>query len=130
MDDRRRGTPAIIGRGAEERALRFLEQAGLELIARNFRCRLGEVDLIMGEGSSIVFVEVRKRRSGRFGTAAESIDTSKLRRVRAAAALWLRVSRSDSPTRLDVVTLDGNDVDTARICWIRGVETGEGYSDG
>ncbi len=76
----------------------------------------------MQEGSAIVFVEVRKRRNSRFGTAAESVSTSKLRRIRAAAALWLRVARRNNVARLDVVTMDGDDVATARIGWIRGVD--------
>ena len=122
MDNRGRDTPINVGCGAEDRALKFLEDAGLILLARNFRCRLGEVDLIMQEGSAIVFVEVRKRRNSRFGTAAESVSTSKLRRIRAAAELWLRMARRNNAARLDVVTMDGDDVATARIGWIRGVD--------
>ena len=90
---------------------------------RNFRCRSGEIDLIMQHGSAIVFVEVRMRRQRSFGGAAGSIDTSKLRRVRNAASLWLRIFRRHDPARLDVVTLDGERVETARIDWIRGVDT-------
>jgi putative endonuclease len=122
MDNRGRDSPINVGCRAEDRALRFLEDAGLILLARNFRCRLGEVDLIMQEGNAIVFVEVRKRRNSRFGTAAESVSTSKLRRIRAAAALWLRVARRNNAARLDVVTMDGDDVATARIGWIRGAD--------
>lgn len=90
---------------------------------RNFRCRSGEIDLIMQEGSTIVFVEVRLRRGGRFGTAIESIDSRKLRKIRSAAAFWLRRSGAGSArTRIDAVTLDGSDSQTARIDWLRGIE--------
>lgn len=123
MDSRRRDAPATIGRGAEDRALRFLEQAGLGLLERNFRCRSGEIDLIMRDGATLVFIEVRMRRQSRFGGAAESIDASKLRRIRSAAALWLRITHCSDPVRLDVVTLDGEHCDTARIAWIRGADT-------
>ena len=123
MDRSRRDGPATIGRGAEERALRFLEQAGLVLLERNFRCRSGEIDLIMQDSATLVFVEVRMRRQSRFGGAAESINGPKLRRIRSAAGLWLRITQRCDPVRLDVVTLDGEHCDTARIAWIRGVDT-------
>ena len=77
----------------------------------------------MRDGATLVFVEVRMRRQSRFGGAAESIDASKLRRIRSAAALWLRITHRSDPVRLDVVTLDGEHCDTARIAWIRGVDT-------
>jgi putative endonuclease len=120
MDTRGRNTPANIGRAAEDRALVFLEKAGLCLLERNFRCRAGEIDLIMREGGTIVFVEVRLRRVSRFGTAAESVGSAKLRRVQFAAELWLRLRGRDSPARIDVLTLDGAECETARIGWIRG----------
>lgn len=124
MDRSRRGAPTTtIGREAEERALRFLEQAGLVLLERNFRCRSGEIDLIMQDGASVIFVEVRMRRQSRFGGAAESISARKLGRIRSAAGLWLRITQRSNPVRLDVVTLDGEYCDTARIAWIRGVDT-------
>jgi putative endonuclease len=93
------------------------------LLERNFRCRSGEIDLIMRDGTTLVFIEVRMRRQSRFGSAAESINASKLRRIRSAAALWLRITHCCDPVRLDVITLDGEDCDTARIAWIRGVDT-------
>lgn len=61
------------GAAAEDLALRYLEARGLSLVARNFRCRVGELDLIMRDGEQLVFVEVRSRRHNRYGTPAESI---------------------------------------------------------
>ena len=118
-------SPAEIGRAAEDRAVVLLEQAGLRLLERNFRCRLGEIDLVMQEGTTVVFVEVRQRRSSRFGSAAESVSAGKLRRVRAAAELWLRRSRCNSRARVDVVTLDGGLEDGPMIRWIRGADAQE-----
>jgi len=79
----------------------------------------------MQEGTTVVFVEVRQRRSSRFGSAAESVSAGKLRRVRAAAELWLRRSRCNSRARIDVVTLDGGLEDGPMIRWIRSADTQE-----
>ena len=125
MENRGGNSPAEIGRAAEDRALALLEQAGLSLLDRNFRCRLGEIDLVMRDGASVVFVEVRQRRSSRFGSAAESVSATKLRRVRAAAELWLRRSRCSSRARIDVVTLDGMPGEDPMIRWIRGADAQE-----
>lgn len=111
---------ARIGRAAEDRALALLIGSGLQLVERNFRCRLGEIDLVMRDRGTVVFVEVRLRRSARHGSAAESIDGRKLRRLQAAAMTWQRWRGFDGPLRLDVVTLDGGMPDDARIEWIRG----------
>ena len=61
------------GHNAEEQALKFLEQKGLTLITRNYRCRLGEIDLIMRDHPAVVFIEVRLRGKSKFGNAGESI---------------------------------------------------------
>lgn len=125
MENRGGNSPAEIGRAAEDRALVLLQQAGLRLLERNFRCRLGEIDLVMRDGTTVVFVEVRQRRSSRFGSAAESVSAGKLRRVRRAAELWLRRSRCNSQARIDVVTLDGGLEDGPMIRWIRGADAQE-----
>lgn len=125
METRGGHRPADIGRAAEDRALTVLEQAGLRLLERNFRCRLGEIDLVMRDGTTVVFVEVRQRRSSRFGSAAESVSEGKLRRIRAAAELWLRRSRCSGHARIDIVTLDGGPADDPMIRWIRGADARE-----
>ena len=75
------------GTAAEDLALRYLEARGLSLVTRNFRCRTGELDLIMRDGEHLVFVEVRSRRSTRYGTPAESVTRTKQQRLLRAAAL-------------------------------------------
>ena len=100
------------GRAAELAALRYLQSQGLEVVDRNARFRVGELDLVMRERTILVFVEVRSRRPSRFGSAVQTIDIHKQRRVVRAAQCWL--SRHQSVTyssiRFDVVALDGGEL--------------------
>ena len=107
---------AGVGREAEALAERLLIGAGLSIIARNFRCRHGEIDLIAREGDTLVFCEVRLRSATGFGGAAESITGWKQARIAAAARYFLS-ARPESPCRFDVLLLQTLDV--ARIHWIR-----------
>jgi putative endonuclease len=99
-------TPAL-GRRNEDAALRWLAERGLRLRERNFRCRRGEIDLVMQDGDCIVFIEVRYRRGIRFGSPAETIDVRKQRRLLVAARYYLQ-SHPDAtraPARFDVVAI-------------------------
>jgi putative endonuclease len=95
------------GRDAERRACEHLERQGLRLIARNYRCPRGEIDLVMAERDTIVFVEVRYRRSTAYGTPAETVGPRKQARLRAAAAHYLQrhPDASRRPCRFDIVAL-------------------------
>ncbi len=93
------------GTAAEELACRYLEARGLILVTRNFRCRAGELDLIMRDGDQLVFVEVRSRRDSRFGTPAESVTRTKQQRLLRAAAVYLQRQRLDLPCRFDVLAI-------------------------
>lgn len=106
------------GTAAEETARHYLETQGLTLIARNFRCRGGELDLIMRDGDYLVFVEVRSRRHSRYGTPAESITPAKQQRLLRTAAIYLQRQPLDAPCRFDVVAMviTGSE---PRIEWIR-----------
>jgi putative endonuclease len=105
------------GGAAEEAAAAFLAGQGLALVARNFRTRFGEIDLIARDGATLVFVEVRMRRaSAQFGGAAGSIDPRKRRRIEAAARQYLQRLGREPPCRFDVVTLDQDGAPT----WLRG----------
>lgn len=105
---RRARTPAQASGGeAEEQAARFLARQGLDIVARNYRTRFGEIDLVAREGATLVFVEVRMRSSERFGGAAASIDSGKRNRIAAAARQFLARLAHEPPCRFDVVTLDG-----------------------
>ncbi|MGB5260959.1 MAG: YraN family protein [Gammaproteobacteria bacterium] len=106
------------GRTAEELACRYLLQRGLVLLDRNYHCRRGEIDLILRDTDTLVFVEVRYRRQGRFGSAAESVDWHKQKRLTACARHYLqaRLPAARKDCRFDVVAIDGPD---QTIAWIR-----------
>ncbi len=94
-----------LGRKAEDYALAFLAQRGLKLLARNYRSRYGEIDLILQDQSTLVFVEVRCRTSSRFGGALESVDRRKQNRLIQSAKHYLVSHHRDTPIRFDVLAL-------------------------
>jgi len=96
------------GSEAEQYAERFLQNQNLILMARNYRCRFGEIDLIMRDGTIVVFVEVRLRTSQFFGGAAESITPLKQRKLVRTARHYLSALKSAPPCRFDAVLLSGS----------------------
>jgi putative endonuclease len=110
---------AAAGRAAEDLAARFLDGRGLRVLARNFRTKRGEIDLVARDGATLVFVEVRLRRSASHGGAAESITPAKQARMIAAAQVYLLRQRGDPPCRFDAILLDA--LDPSRIDWRRDV---------
>jgi putative endonuclease len=96
------------GRSAEEQARRHLERQGLQWLNSNYRCKRGEIDLIMRDVETLVFVEVRYRKSNTFGSAAESVDRGKQSKLIAAARHYLQETRTDAPCRFDVVGISGH----------------------
>lgn len=107
------------GVAAEELAARYLAAQGLRVIARNYRCRFGEIDLIAKDGEALVFVEVRLRRSGRFGGALASITHAKQTKLIATARCYLSGLRSEPSCRFDAILLDA--LDEKRIEWLRDI---------
>ena len=105
------------GRGAEDQALLFLQGQGLKLIARNWRCKAGELDLVMRDADTVVIAEVRKRGRADYGAAAETVDRRKQQKLVRATKLLLarRPDLAEAPLRFDVATLDG----TGAIEWLR-----------
>lgn len=104
------------GAQAEALAAAYLERQGLRVVARNWRCRFGELDLVLRDGPCIVIAEVRLRSSARFGGAAASIDRRKQARLAAAAQMYL-AGQPSAPCRFDVVLL--GDAAGRDIEWIR-----------
>jgi putative endonuclease len=104
----------------EREAERFLTARGLRPVTRNFRCRLGEIDLIMEDGETLVFVEVRYRQSVRFGSPLESVTDRKRERVIRAAQYYLAGAGTyrDRPCRFDALGITGN-ARPLRIDWIK-----------
>lgn len=104
------------GARAEELCAELLRAAGLRVLARNWRCRHGEIDLVAEEGGTLVFAEVRYRRNLHYGGAAESITAAKQARLVAAARLYL-MRRPDADCRFDVLLLGS--LESGAIQWIR-----------
>ena len=103
------------GARAEHVAAQYLQQNGLRLVEANFRCRFGEIDLILREGETLIFAEVRQRSSGDFGGAAASIDAHKQRRLILTAQHYLAALPRIPPCRFDAVLLDAAD----NIEWVK-----------
>jgi len=97
-----------VGMQGEDRAVAELERLGYAVVARRYRTRHGEIDIVARDGETIVFVEVKARESGEFGTAAEAVDARKQRRVISMAVDYLARNRLTArPCRFDVVAIDG-----------------------
>ncbi len=106
------------GRSGEDEAVDFLVRSGLKVLERNFRCSGGEIDIIAGDGKTVVFVEVRSRKAHRFGTPEESVTGAKRRKIVRAAQWYLKKHRLEaSPARIDVVAIRWNG-EEPEINWI------------
>lgn len=115
-----RADTGTVGRRAEASALAHLKAQGLQKIATNFRCRMGEIDLVMKDGDCLVFAEVRFRSNNRFASAAVSVDPFKQRKIIRTAAVFLgrHPQYSDFAVRFDVIGLDQSG-DQTSLQWIR-----------
>lgn len=106
---------SLLGQSAEARAEAFLKTHGLKLVARNWRGRFGEIDLIMQDSSTLVFIEVRLRSRSDFGGAAASVTPAKQKKLLATARQYLSTLKTLPPCRFDVIALSGNNAPE----WIR-----------
>jgi len=111
----------LAGRKAEGIALAHLAARGLTLVERNFRCRMGEIDLVMRKGGTVVFVEVRSRRSSRFATPLESVDFRKRTKLVRSARFFLATHAAfrRHAVRFDVVSVEGPENGAYRLKWVR-----------
>lgn len=107
-----------IGQVAEELAKDYLTSQNMRWVESNYRCRLGEIDLIMRDGDYLVFVEVRQRTSSAFGGASTSITKSKQQKILRTASLYLQTKKlhDKQACRCDVVSIDGT---PPQITWIK-----------
>lgn len=108
-----------IGAQAEDQAKAFLERHGLRCVERNFRTRGGEIDLVMDDRGTRVFVEVRYRRNRHCGGALESIDHRKRARLTAAAQWYLAAHRLLGPARFDVVAVEPGEDGQPCFVWVK-----------
>ena len=98
------------GRAGEETAVAFLQSHGYRLVARNVRLPTGEIDAICIDGTTLVFVEVKRRDGTRFGSAVAAVGGAKRAKLRALAAEYAQIVAPTARIRFDVVALDGNRV--------------------
>jgi putative endonuclease len=110
-----------VGAYGERVALAHLVEQGMVVLDRNWRCRSGEIDLILRDGADLVFCEVKTRRGDRFGSPVEAVTTQKVRRLRHLAAEWLAQAGLRGPTvRFDVVSVLPQPAGAARVEHLRG----------
>jgi putative endonuclease len=109
-------TRAHDGAAAERLAADYLQKQGLRVLERNYRCRMGEIDLILADGATLVFAEVRFRASGAFGGAAASVTRTKQKKLLATAGHYL-AGKPERACRFDVIVLDRLAPDAVE--WIR-----------
>ena len=105
------------GLEAEKLAATFLTSQGLKLIVQNYHCRFGEIDLIMRDASSLVFIEVRLRSNKSFGSAAASITPQKQQKLILTAQYYLQQNPEKNACRFDVLLMDK--VDVSAINWLK-----------
>lgn len=108
----------VLGRAGEDRAARYFQSHGYTVLDRNWRCREGEIDLIVADAAAVVVVEVKTRRSEGFGHPFEAIDARKRARLWRLAVAWGAAHRDalqGRRLRIDAVGLTGGDPRTARL---------------
>jgi putative endonuclease len=95
----------LLGSEGETLALQFLKKQGYAIIARNYKTRIGEIDIIAREGETIVFVEVKTRSNDSFGAPYESVTTPKRQKMKNVASLYLKRQKKECPARFDIISI-------------------------
>ena len=103
------------GNWGEERAARYLRLRAYQILERNYRCRLGEIDLIARRGRFLVFAEVKLRKSDRFAEAREFVTRAKQERILATAQLWMQEHETTLQPRFDVIEIYAPEGPDARV---------------
>ncbi|PPC96707.1 MAG: YraN family protein [Methylotenera sp.] len=116
MTEKQQAKHMIEGHAAEQLAATFLQKNGLILLEKNYRCVHGEIDLIMRDGKTLVFVEVRLRSNTKFGGAGMSINRSKQQKLARTAELYLQ-THGDSACRFDAILMHALDI--TAVEWIK-----------
>jgi len=107
-----------VGATSEERAVDHLLRQGYRIVERNFRCKVGELDVIARDGRTLVFVEVRSRRSAEYGSALEAVHWGKRKKVSRVAQAYLTVRRPHFETaRFDVIAITGGELVHIQDAW-------------
>ncbi|TQS44316.1 YraN family protein [Cryptosporangium phraense] len=115
------GAKEAVGAYGERVAVRHLQQAGLVVLDRNWRCSDGELDIVARDGDTLVFCEVKTRRSDAYGVPAEAVVAAKVLRLRRLAAQWIRASGvHPDVVRFDVVSVRPQQAGAAHVEHLRG----------
>lgn len=107
-----------LGRWGEEQAARYLRRHGYRILGMNYRCRMGEIDIIAQKRAFLVFAEVKLRKNADFAEAREFVTRAKQERIMTAASLWLAENETDLQPRFDVIEVyapDGTETKRPRI---------------
>lgn len=117
-DDAGMADKDVLGRAGEDRAARYFETQGFTVLARNWRCREGELDLVVADRAAVVVVEVKTRRGEEFGHPFEAIDARKRIRLWRLGVAWASQHRDlvqGRRLRIDAIGLTGTEASTARL---------------
>jgi len=109
------------GKVTEAFAENYLIQHGLTPIDRNIHCRQGEIDLVMRDGDTFVFVEVKYRKNNHFGSAVEAVSIAKQNKIRHCVAFFFHkanLNEYNTPCRFDVIALEGN-INQPQVTWLK-----------
>ncbi len=106
----------VTGQAAEALAAAYLQSQKMKLVAKNFRCEYGEIDLIMQDGNSLVFIEVRLRSNASFGGAAMSVTRSKQEKIKRTAQRYMQL-HGESACRFDVFLMHAIDINAVE--WLK-----------
>ena len=110
-----KATHLLRGENAEEQAHDYLLKQGLKSVCRNYRCKQGELDLIMMDHHSLVIIEVKFRKTDKYGSALECVTRTKQSRIIAATHHYLSTYPADYPIRFDVIAISGD----SKIEWVQ-----------
>lgn len=111
----------VTGAVTEQFAKQYLTQHGLTFVDENIHCRQGEIDLIMQEGETLVFVEVKYRKSKNFGGAIAAVSSTKQNKIKHCATFYLHkmnLNEYNTPCRFDVITLEG-EISQPQVTWLK-----------
>ena len=114
--------PRDTGRWGEEQAARYLRRKGYRILERNYSCRLGEIDIIAGHGSFVIFAEVKLRKNADFAEAREFVTSAKQRRIISTAMLWMQSEGCELQPRFDVIEIYAPEGENSRRPDIRHIE--------
>ena len=111
-------TTIEVGATGEDRAVDHLLRSGLRIVERNYRCKVGELDVVARDGAVLVFVEVRSRRSAEYGSALDAVSFHKRRKVTRVAMAYLAARRPRfTEARFDVVAITGDELVHIKDAW-------------